>query len=334
MELKIDELKEKFGKLSVLVVGDMFLDIDYIGGYSGYSREVEQLPIFRAEKVKYSPGGGGNLAVCFATLGVKTTVAGYWGRDVAGTWNNEPDPNRKVLNLCFRNKFINRVGMVVSGRTPVFGKYYLHTGQHISRYDLVAEKPDAYAHELLVEKLENIIPDNFDFVTCADYEEVQDYGVCSPEVIDAVRQNAKVKFATSRKNIARFKGFDYLIQNEKEIREQIDPVVIWDNSLETKEIVTTMGGKGAKALRTDKFDITITSQELTRNIDPCGCGDMFYAAYSASVMSGYDTEICLKIANSAARVVAKKLFGTGQATIEELISEELISEYIFIYGIK
>ena len=56
-------------------------------------------------------------------------------------------------------------------------------------------------------------------------------------------------------------------------------------------------------------------------IDPCGCGDMFYAAYSSSIMAGYDVETSIKIANSAARVVARKLFGTGQASPEEIARE-------------
>ena len=83
------ELQDKYSKLSVLVCGDMCLDKDFIGGYSGFSREVEQLPIFRTEIEKYNPGGGGNLSVCFSALGVKTIIAGIWGDD--------DDVNRYIL---------------------------------------------------------------------------------------------------------------------------------------------------------------------------------------------------------------------------------------------
>jgi sugar/nucleoside kinase (ribokinase family) len=67
--------------------------------------------------------------------------------------------------------------------------------------------------------------------------------------------------------------------------------------------------------------VPVGSVELTENIDPCGCGDMFYAAYSSSIMAGFDMETSIRIANSAARVVARKLFGTGQATPEEIAEE-------------
>jgi sugar/nucleoside kinase (ribokinase family) len=69
------------------------------------------------------------------------------------------------------------------------------------------------------------------------------------------------------------------------------------------------------------YTIPVNSDELTDKIDPCGCGDMFYAAYSSSIMAGYDVETSIKIANSAARVVARKLFGTGQASPMEIAEE-------------
>jgi bifunctional ADP-heptose synthase (sugar kinase/adenylyltransferase) len=37
-------------------------------------------------------------------------------------------------------------------------------------------------------------------------------------------------------------------------------------------------------------------------------------------MAGYDIEISLKLANLAAGIVAKKMFGAAQASIDEVIS--------------
>ena len=324
--IEAKELSEKFSTLSVLVVGDQYLDIDYIGGYSGYSREVEQLPIFRAEKVKYSPGGAGNLAVCFATLGVKTNVAGYWG--------NQSDPNRNHMELAFDNLDIDYYPMLENGRTPTFEKVYLHNGQHIYRLDLISEYESGVkmAIVFLGNECEKV-----DFVACADYEEVHEFGVCSPEVIDAVRQNAKVKFATSRKHMMRFEGYDYIIQNISEVKrsakgyakkaESKNPddkhTLAWWRlfELKAKNLVITLGGKGAKQISAKYPDVSVESKELTENIDPCGCGDMFYAIYSSSVMAGFDPTKCLQLANAGARVVARKLFGTGQANVEEIAME-------------
>lgn len=307
------KLREKFSSLSVLVVGDICLDIDYIGGYSGYSREVEQLPIFRAEKVKYSPGGGGNLAVCFATLGLKTTVAGYWGDTF---WHG--DPNASILSNIFEDLGINIDLMYDCERTGVFIKYYLRNGQHIYRSDVQQE---IFGIKQVINLKDSIEyhKDEYDFMACADYDESDRDGVCSPMIIEAVRVNAKVKLATSRNNIKRFKGFDYQIQNEKEIRDSginLDSFSTWVE----KDLVVTKGGKGAGSYNGHTWN-RVSSKELTENIDPCGCGDMFYSIYASSVMAGYDTTTCLQLANAGARVVARKLFGTGQATVEELVEE-------------
>ena len=321
------ELQEKYSKLSVLVCGDMCLDKDFIGRYSGYSREVEQLPIFRTEIEKYNPGGGGNLSVCFSTLGVKTKIAGFWG--------GEDDINRYILEKSFKMRNIDTSGMVIGSRTPTFGKVYLRSGIHIYRIDLVSEPVSEEMIYKLASKIQEIMP-SVDFVACADYEEASDFGVCSEEVVDTVRKSTLPKFGTSRARIKRFKGFDYMLQNTKEITDQTSldknvdiQAIVYDfiKKLGTKEFIVTMGGKGATAFRLDINDtnklesILVSSEELTGNIDPCGCGDMFYAAYSASIMAGYDTETSIKIANSAARVVARKLFGTGQATPEEIAQE-------------
>ena len=318
------ELQDKYNKLSVLVCGDMCLDKDFIGGYSGFSREVEQLPIFRTEIEKYNPGGGGNLSVCFSALGVKTVIAGIWGDD--------DDVNKYILESSFRKKNIDTSGMIEGSRTPTFGKVYLHNGVHIYRIDLISEPITKSLVDQLAEKVKAIIG-SVDFVACADYEEVNEYGVCSEKVLKVVADSPLPKFGTSRAKIKNFKGFDHLLQNTKELTDQsglgksAELNTIVENFMRNlclNEIVVTMGGKGATSFRLNNnnlYAIPVSSDELTDKIDPCGCGDMFYAAYSSSIMAGYDVETSIKIANSAARVVVRKLFGTGQASPEEIAKE-------------
>jgi bifunctional ADP-heptose synthase (sugar kinase/adenylyltransferase) len=363
------ELQDRFSRLSVLVCGDMCLDKDLIGGYSGFSREVEQLPIFRTEIEKYNPGGGGNLSVCFSSLGVTTIIAGMWG--------DEEDYNRYILEQSFRRRNIDTRGMVKGSRTPTYGKIYLRNGVHIYRFDLVSEAIPESALNELAGKIKDIIP-LVDFIACADYEEANDYGVCSEKVLEVVTKSEMPKFGTSRARISRFKNFDHLLQNTKELADQSEfdketdlPIIVENfiKELKLKEIVVTMGGKGATVFCLNSRElenmsvgsveiinknVLFNSETLINNtsqysseditsalyslsimvetdekaiIDPCGCGDMFYAAYATSIMAGYDTETSIKIANSAARVVARKLFGTGQAT-----PEEIVQEYAILYS--
>jgi D-beta-D-heptose 7-phosphate kinase/D-beta-D-heptose 1-phosphate adenosyltransferase len=317
-------LRDKYSKLSVLVCGDMCLDKDLIGGYSGFSREKEQLPIFRTDIEKYNPGGGGNLSACFSALGVKTTIAGFWG--------DEDDINRYILESSFRKRNIDTSGMVTGSRTPTYGKIYLRNGIHIYRIDLVSEPVTEKEVNLLVDKVKTLI-NSVDFVACADYEEANDFGVCTKKVLNVIADSPLPKFGTSRARIKNFKKFDHLLQNAKELTDQTQlaksaelPMIVKDFliKLGVREMIVTMGGKGATVYHLGSSGLNIVpvgSVELTENIDPCGCGDMFYAAYSSSIMAGFDMETSIKIANSAARVVARKLFGTGQATPEEIAEE-------------
>jgi len=315
------ELRERFSSLSVLVCGDMCLDKNYIGGYSGYSRELEHLPIFRADIENCSPGGGGNLSVCFSRLGVKTIAAGLWG--------GEEDFNRYILESEFHRKSVDTSGMVEGSRTPTFGKVYLHNGAHIYRLDLTSETIPDWAMDQLADRVKGILP-SVSFVACADYEEANEYGVCSEKIVETIVRCQLPKFATSRKRIERFKGFNRILMNTTELKEQSRfgksaelSILTADfmTRLKVDEMVVTMGGKGATAFSPNRKPVFVRSIELTENIDPCGCGDVFYATYSSSIMAGYDTETSLKLANAAARVVARKRFGTGQATPEEIAEE-------------
>ncbi len=325
MELK--ELKDKFSALSVLVCGDMCLDKNFIGGYSGYSRELEHLPIFRTEIETYNPGGGGNLCSCFSALGVRTIAAGVWG--------DEEDVNKYILEREFRKRNIDVKCMVTGSRTPTFGKAYLRNASHIYRIDLVSESISEKVLNELIDKINKNIS-AVDFIACADYEEANDYGVCSENVLKVITSFHLPKFGTSRSRIYRFSNFNHILLNAKELRDQsrLDKTAGMSEMVEelitrlkANEVVITLGGKGAVAFQLKDCmpsrleSLSVSSIELTENIDPCGCGDMFYAAYSSSIMAGFDTQTSIKIANSAARVVARKLFGTGQATPEEIINE-------------
>ena len=93
--LNIQDFRSRVSELSVLVVGDYYLDRDCVGEYLGYSREKESLPIFRISQVDYKPGGAGNLASNFAALGVRTKIAGVWGD--SEDWNRVMHANSAYL---------------------------------------------------------------------------------------------------------------------------------------------------------------------------------------------------------------------------------------------
>lgn len=306
-------LKEKLSKLSVLVFGDMCLDKDYIGEYSGQSKENKDLSIFRTFRERHSPGGGGNLAACFASLGVKTSVIGIWGSD----------DNMRAMNSEFVGRGINSLDMVRSGETNVFGKFYLNNGVHIFRYDVVSDGMNDRVEEELSRLIRIKLP-SVDFVACADYSEAGVRDVCSKKLLRVITEHKLPKFATGRKDVSKFRNFNCLLLNDSEFKKFLESSevntgmeLIKDLFLEELVITTK---DGATFFSKDGKGIAV-AEKLKGKIDTCGCGDMFYATYASCKMAGYDVVASLKLANCAAGIVAKKMFGADQATIDEIFEK-------------
>jgi len=308
----MNDLKEKLSKLSVLVFGDMYLDRDCIGDFEGKSKEDEHMPILKAHTEKYQPGGAGNLASCFAALGVKTTVIGLWGE--------KEDINRQILEQQFKSRGVDTSYMVESGKTFVFGKFYTSDSEHVFRYDIISDSMTDEKQNIIISNLEKVIL-NVNFVACADYNNsgIRDL-VCDRTLNPFFKENI-IKFATGRKEINKFKEFNCIILNNEEFKKQS----IFDNEINFFKtlnigslVVTSENGAIGFDVNSNKFESK--SKKIEGDIDTCGCGDMFYAMYASSIMAHYGMQESLDLANLAAGIVAKKKFGAAQASIDEIIS--------------
>jgi bifunctional ADP-heptose synthase (sugar kinase/adenylyltransferase) len=194
--LKTQNLRSQFSKLSVLVLGDHCLDRDCIGTYSGFAREKEGLPIFRIDRVNYKPGGAGYLASSFAVLGIETIAAGVWG--------DREDSNRLILEEKLNASRIDTSGMVEGARTPTFEKYYLPSGEHIWRADVVPEEIKRETEENMLKILQSLLED-IQFIVVTDYDETGK-GVCTDRVLELVSDCNKTRFGASRERIMFVKG--------------------------------------------------------------------------------------------------------------------------------
>lgn len=326
------DLVQRYSDLSVLVVGDICLDIDAIGHYAGFSREVESLPIFGVEQLTYSPGGAGNLAVNLSALGVRTMCVGMWGRE----W----DIHRSVLEQALRDARVNVDAMVnVPQRTHVFGHYYDRTGRTVIRVDHLTD-PLLSQYSTLVRQAISDVAREVDFIVVADYDE-QDGGVVDKAVLDTILNVGVPTFGTSRINIVDFAGIDTLVINQHELLEIYS--VLCDPRREngnltpaefhalgqtlmthtqSPNLFVTMGSRGAQHFTLGSNAVTrkfgVPAQSVT---DSCGCGDTYLATLSSCLMCEMSVEESMTMADCAARVVLKKLFGTGTATPQETLEE-------------
>ena len=324
--MTFEELTLATKKLRVLVIGDHYLDRNSIGKYSGYSREIEQKPIFKIHREEYGPGGAGHLAANIAMTGALVSVAGFWGR-------TETDHNRNILESLFGKLGIDTSCMVEASRTPTYEKMYFEHGDHEIRLDLDPDKVPGDSYQKLLDKLAST-SDTFDCVVVADYDETVNGGVCTPEVLRAASNLGKPTFGTSRIHINRFTKFDTLVVNQKELLESSSE---GDEATDTcaalllmnkaaSILIVTLSGQGVDIYgkepgikldpRNPAFEKTqVSSLPVEGRIDPCGAGDAFFAWYVAAFMSHILPHQAARFGNAAARAECKILYGASPVSL-------------------
>lgn len=325
------ELEQSFTQKRGLVIGDQYLDRNAIGGYRGYSREVESLPIFKVGTERYGPGGAGNLLSNFGALNVPVTAIGVWG--------DTTDRHRVILEGSFRESGVDVSGMVVGARTPTFEKFYYPSTHHVLRLDVDTEDIAETTRLELVQKVE-MFSQSVDFVVAADYDE-DGKGVCCDAVLSAIAVVERPKFGTSRSRISALHGFGTLVINEKELiettnDERTEPetsAALLMTATSTETLIVTLGGRGARIYerRGGSIDLRGANPLKTtevpsvsvgdEKIDPCGAGDTFLAVLIACIVSGVDIADSVKAANAGARAAIRKLFGASSVTLVEVERE-------------
>jgi len=324
-----------------VVYGDQSLDRNSIGYNSGWSRENSNIPVFSATEENFNPGGGGNLACNVQTFVDDVIVCGLWG--------GPADIYRKELERQFGKRDIKTFGMLEAERTGVFGKMYLRSGVHVARSDVALPKMNAEMTKLMRRKIEYVLGYGAKQILVADYDEVG-MGICRSEILKMLTESrGTVTFGTSRLRIREMKDFDFLFLNEKELAGQVaedyegNDVKASVLMLATNAncLVLTLAGRGVAVyftpdvfglpdgtlrfhrLHPEGFDIAevLVSSVPLKDVDPCGCGDTFMAAFSSAIMANYNVSQAASIGNAAARVVAGKKFGAAAPSMDEVEKE-------------
>lgn len=324
------ELEQSVTQKKGLVIGDQYLDRNAIGGYRGYSREVETLPIFKIAIERYGPGGAGNLLANLVGLNVPAVAVGVWG-DIT-------DTHRVVLEGSFRASGVDVSGMIVGARTPTFEKLYYPSTNHVMRIDVDTEEIADSTRIELAQKVVSLTS-TADFIVAADYDE-HGKGVCCKNVLAAIAAAEIPKFGTSRNRINELQGFGTLVINEKELmeasNERTEPEISAAFIMTTtgaRTLVVTLGGRGARIYERKggtidlRAESPLTTHEVPsasvgdEKIDTCGAGDTFLAVLIACIVSGVDIIDSVQAANAGARAAIRKLFGASPVSLADVERE-------------
>ena len=343
-----------FSNISIAVIGDMNLDIDFIGEYSGLmSREKESLAIHSSEsdKVFYSGGGAGNIVEVLSSMGVGAIYP-------VGAWN----PTLCDRSLSLYRRYMKLPGiasmeyMAEGYSTPAFIKFYMPSGHHIFRANVGADVMSEETEKQLVGNLSRL--PEVDLVIVADYDE-DGRGVLSGKVHTAIynsfvlpsRHSDQVMVGLSRKRIGSLCNYDYLLLNTKELdgftskEKNVDRA--WQiadlmGRTKTKNVLLTLEDEGcaiytrdteSKAIAACRIGsefiskVMIGSKPVYAKIDTCGAGDALLAVFAACIAKGMKPEDAIKAGNAAARAEVKLLYGARPISLEMVKAE-----YEEVYG--
>jgi D-beta-D-heptose 7-phosphate kinase/D-beta-D-heptose 1-phosphate adenosyltransferase len=312
-------LLKKIQSLRILVIGDVMLDHYILGDATRISPEAP-VPVVDVEEDRYTAGGAGNVALNIASLGARSSVAGFFGTDEAGL----------RLVQILKEKNVATLSTPGTGRTIVKTRVLVQK-QQMCRLD----REDApVSYQVDSAKIETLLGDaiaNSDAIILSDYAK----GLLDDALVAKVTQlaHAAKKFVAldpkpkrpmvfadidlitpNRREAARLAGVSWLQHTpfpEKEICR------VLHEKYRTRNLVITMSEDGV--LLSQKGKVLKRIPTAAREVaDVSGAGDTSIAGLVLALAAGAKLETAAHFANAAAGVVVGKL-GTATVTPDELI---------------
>jgi D-beta-D-heptose 7-phosphate kinase/D-beta-D-heptose 1-phosphate adenosyltransferase len=321
-------LEGGFGKLKVLVIGDIMLDRYIHGDVERISPEAP-VPVLRHARRYERAGGAANVAMNLAGLGCQTFLAGYWGSDSEQT----------ELAAILERAGIDTVGVVSTSLPTISKTRIVGRTQQLLRLDIESRDapPSAEAQRLhdrateLVAKVHAVI--------LSDYAK----GALSTTLCEAIIRAARtagipVLADPKTPDFSKYTGATTVCPNLGELAaatgipaHHTDDLLAAGQALvaehDLKFLTVTMSEKGISVLRPASpaclraatpgiYHSPARAREV---FDVSGAGDTVIATLAASLAGGLQIETAVELANLAAGIVVSKV-GTVPIAAHELVA--------------
>ena len=321
--MQIDAIKSQVKRLRMAVIGDFCLDVYWYADMrkSELSRETPHFPL-PIVKEQMSPGGAGNVVANLLSLEpASVKCIGVFGDDWRGL------EYRKVL----RNLGAD-ISSIVTDSTRITNAYIKPLRKGIA--DVVYEDPrlDFSNSETIAIDTEKHLLEALDSLEC-DALCVCDqlpFGCITPAIRERIcklGQDGMTVIVDSRDRIGLY--HDVIVKpNELEacrslnlpLPENLDTLHSIAAELHKKTrcpVVVTAGERGCIAA-SDNGTSHIPALKVTGEIDICGAGDTFLAAFSTAFASGATLNDAASFACMASSIIIRKIHTTGTANWQEL----------------
>jgi D-beta-D-heptose 7-phosphate kinase / D-beta-D-heptose 1-phosphate adenosyltransferase len=295
-----------FSHARVLVAGDVMLDRYLFGGTSRISPEAP-VPVVHVRDTDDRPGGAANVAINLASLGAKTALMGYVGRD----------DEAHVLQSMLQAEDID-CRFSVTDRWPTITKTrVISRSQQLIRFDREepCNDPDMTLSRPLADALQAI-----DLVILSDYGK----GALT-DVIDMIaacrEQGIAVLVDPKGTDFGKYAGATLLTPNQSEFEavvgrcrsddDLVQQATSMLNELGLNGLLVTRSAKGMLLVEVGQEPLFL-STHAREVYDVTGAGDTVIATVGAALASGESFAVAATLANIAAGVVVRKI---GVATV-------------------
>ena len=305
-----------FGRLRVLVIGDLMLDRYIVGEVDRISPEAP-VPVLRHAHRYARPGGAANVAMNLAGLGCEAVLAGFWGEDA----------ERRELEALLAAGSVDAVGVVSTALPTVSKTRIVGRTQQLLRLDIESrEQPSREDGSRLLERAEALV-EKAHAVVLSDYAK----GTLTTELCERVIRKARsiglpVLADPKTPDLSKYSGATAVCPNLYELSLATGiPVHSTEALLAAGEaqrrehdfryLLVTMSEKGIRVLSENgSFHLPARAREV---FDVSGAGDTVIATVAASLAAGLGIDSAVELANLAAGIVVGKV-GTVPIAHHEL----------------
>lgn len=339
MKLDIRAAAQKWGSLSIGVIGDLCVDAYYFLSEEPAEISLETgKPVYSVERYYFDLGGAANVAANLKGLGAGTVeVFGLAGADPLG----------QALDRLLQEAGITSRLVVQTERwsTHVYNKVY-RSGEEEPRFDVGNHNaPSEPSLDALIAAIETSLP-RLDAVIINEQAlrgfhspyfqkkliALMDAGgektlwLCDSRNLSDVYKRALHKLNV-REALALYNSYHPAAPVSDFADASVAKALIaWLYGRWEKPVVITRGAEGAIAFDGDAFCETPGLHIINRT-DTVGAGDAFLAAMTLGLGAGLPLNQALELGNFSAGVSVQKLFQTGHPALEEILEISAEPDY-------
>ncbi len=323
---EIQEVFDRFGKLNIMIIGDVMIDSYMWGSVDRISPEAP-IPIVSVTKRENRPGGAANVALNIQSLGATPFLCSITGND----------PGKEIFMELMREKQLSTEGILVrddrktTGKTRVIGN-----SQHLLRVDeedneIIGKSAEKQFITLIRSVLSSVRTDAIIF---EDY----DKGVITPGVIREVLSLAAEKkiFVSAdpkKRNFNQYRNIDLFKPNLKEMAAGLKtelPGNKMDKISEAARKLQETGNIRYLLITLSEMGIYLRHggegklfpAETLDVADVSGAGDTVISVATACMAAGMRAEETAMVANLAGGLVCGKV-GVVPVDRQGLLEETL-----------